>query len=71
MASRRSPSVPRRERGSTEAWIGLHPNDGSLPRGTNLPRRRAVGSDGWTIVAIHDSQESWERFRERMLDALA
>jgi hypothetical protein len=24
-------------------------------------------ADGWTIVAIHDSQESWERFRDGKL----
>jgi len=24
-------------------------------------------ADGWTIVAIHDSQESWERFRNETL----
>ena len=24
-------------------------------------------TDGWTIVAIHDSQESWEDFRDNIL----
>ena len=24
-------------------------------------------ADGWTIVAVHESQESWERFRDGTL----
>jgi len=24
-------------------------------------------ADGWTVVAVHDSQESWERFRNETL----
>lgn len=44
----------------------VHPGEGRLPEGQVF---HAVGpSDGgWTIVAIHDSKESWERFREDTL----
>ena len=30
---------------------------------TRVARRR----DGWTIIAVHDSKESWERFRDDIL----
>jgi hypothetical protein len=44
----------------------VHPSGGGLPDGQ---RFHAAGpsADGWTIVAIHDSQESWERFRDGVL----
>ena len=44
----------------------LHPNDGSLPEG-QIFHAAGPSADGWTIVAIHDSQESWERFRDEIL----
>jgi hypothetical protein len=44
----------------------VHPSDGSLPEG-QLFHAAGPSPDGWTIVAIHDSQESWERFRDEML----
>ena len=28
---------------------------------------RAPSAEGWTIIAIHESQESWERFRDEKL----
>ena len=43
----------------------LHPNDGSLPEG-QIFHAAGPSADGWTIIAIHDSQESW-RFRDEML----
>ena len=44
----------------------VHPADGSLPTGQEF--HAAGPSDGgWTIVAVHDSQESWERFRDDVL----
>ncbi len=57
--------------GGTEAqYQGLdrscHPSDGSLPEGQILHVAGACG-DGWLIVAIHDSNESWERFRDDTL----
>jgi hypothetical protein len=43
-----------------------HPSDGSLPDG-QIFHAAGPSADGWTIVAIHDSQESWERFRDEIL----
>jgi hypothetical protein len=44
----------------------VHPSDGSLPKG-QLFHAAGPSADGWTIVAVHDSQESWERFRDGVL----
>ncbi len=48
----------------------VHPADGSLPEG-QLFHAAGATEDGWIIVAIHDSAETWERFRdERLLPGL-
>ncbi len=44
----------------------VHPSDGSLPEGQTLHVAGPSG-DGWLIVAVHDSKESWERFRDGTL----
>ena len=44
----------------------VHPSDGSLPEG-QIFHAAGPSADGWTIVAIHDSQQSWERFRDENL----
>jgi hypothetical protein len=44
----------------------VHPADGSLPKG-QLSHFAGPSAAGWTIVAIHDSQESWETFRDQVL----
>ena len=44
----------------------VHPSEGRLPEG-QLFHAAGPSTDGWTIVAIHDSQESWERFRDGIL----
>ena len=44
----------------------MHPSDGGLPAG-QLFHAAGPSPDGWTIVAIHESQESWERFRDETL----
>jgi hypothetical protein len=44
----------------------VHPSDGGLPEG-QVFHVSGQSADGWTIVAIHDSQESWERFRDGIL----
>ncbi len=50
-----------------EASVGaVHPADGSLPEG-QLFHAAGPSADGWTIVAIHDSQEGWEDFRDNVL----
>jgi hypothetical protein len=44
----------------------VHPSADSLPDGQIF---HAAGSSpgGWTIIAIHETQESWERFRDDVL----
>ncbi len=44
----------------------VHPTDGSLPAG-QVFHAAGPSAGGWTIVAIHDSKESWERFRDDVL----
>ena len=44
----------------------VHPADGSLPDG-QIYHAAGPSATGWTIVAVHDSQESWERFRDEIL----
>jgi hypothetical protein len=44
----------------------VHPSDGSLPEG-QIFHAAGPSADGWTIIAVHDSQESWERFRDGVL----
>jgi hypothetical protein len=45
----------------------VHPNNGQdLPDG-QIFHAAGPSADGWTIVAIHESQESWERFRDEKL----
>jgi len=50
-----------------DASIGaVHPADGSLPEG-QVFHAAGPSAGGWTIVAIHDSRQSWERFRNDVL----
>ena len=44
----------------------VHPSDGSLPDG-QIFHAAGPSDGGWTIVAVHDSKESWERFRDGIL----
>jgi hypothetical protein len=44
----------------------VHPADGSLPAG-QVFHAAGPSADGWTIVAVHDSQGSWETFRDSIL----
>ncbi len=44
----------------------VHPSGGGLPEGQSF-HAAGPSADGWTIVAIHTSQESWERFRDGIL----
>jgi hypothetical protein len=44
----------------------VHPSDGSLPDG-QIFHAAGPSAGGWTIVAVHESQESWERFRDDVL----
>jgi hypothetical protein len=63
--------VIHRFKGATEAQyeasIGaVHPSDGSLPAG-QLSHVAGPSADGWIVVAVHDSKESWETFRNSIL----
>jgi hypothetical protein len=50
-----------------EASIGaVHPSRNSLPKG-QIFHVAGPSAGGWTIVAVHDSKESWERFRDEIL----
>jgi hypothetical protein len=44
----------------------VHPAKDRLPPGQVFHAAGAVAG-GWTIVAIHDSKQSWERFRDGTL----
>jgi hypothetical protein len=44
----------------------VHPSDGSLPAG-QVFHAAGPSADGWTIVALHDTKESWETFRDSTL----
>jgi hypothetical protein len=50
-----------------KASVGaVHPSDGSLPAGQVFHVAGPTGDD-WLIVAIHESKESWEKFRDETL----
>jgi hypothetical protein len=44
----------------------VHPGPGQLPEG-QIFHAAGPSAGGWTIVAVHDSQASWERFRDQTL----
>ena len=58
------------EGGTSEQYeasvAAVHPKDGSLPEG-QIFHAAGASPGGWTIVAIHESQESWEKFRDGTL----
>ncbi len=44
----------------------VHPNRDRLPEG-QIFHTAGPSAGGWTIVAVHESKESWERFRDDVL----
>ena len=44
----------------------VHPSRNSLPKG-QIFHVAGPSAGGWTVVAVHDSKESWERFRDDIL----
>ncbi len=44
----------------------VHPSRDTLPKG-QIFHAAGPSVDGWTIVALHESRESWEEFRDRIL----
>ena len=50
-----------------EASIAVvHPSRDSLPSG-QIFHAAGPSADGWLVVAIHESRESWEQFRDGIL----
>ncbi len=45
----------------------VHPDRKTLPKG-QIYHAAGPSAGGWTIVAVHDSKESWERFRDDVLN---
>jgi hypothetical protein len=45
----------------------VHPSRDSLPEG-QIFHAAGPSEGGWTILAVHDSRESWERFRDGILN---
>jgi hypothetical protein len=43
----------------------VHPADGILPIGQS--HAAGPSADGWTIIAVHDTKDSWETFRDSTL----
>ena len=44
----------------------VHPGRNRLPKG-QIFHAAGASADGWTVVAVHDSKESWVRFRDEIL----
>ena len=58
---------PGGTRANYEASIAaVHPSDGSLPAG-QIFHAAGPSEGGWTIVAVHETQASWEKFRDEIL----
>ena len=44
----------------------VHPGPGALPDG-QIFHAAGPSTDGWTIMAVHESKASWEAFRDLVL----
>lgn len=44
----------------------VHPDRSTLPPG-QIYHAAGPSAGGWTVVAVHDSKESWEHFRDAVL----
>ncbi|MEO8282098.1 MAG: hypothetical protein ABI568_01635 [Pseudarthrobacter sp.] len=44
----------------------VHPGEGQLPEGQTF-HAGGASAGGWTILAVHESKESWEKFRDSIL----
>ena len=44
----------------------VHPGKDKLPNG-QIFHAAGPSAGGWTIIAVHESKESWERFRDQTL----
>jgi hypothetical protein len=50
----------------SEARAAVHPSRDELPEGQIFHAAGPAG-DGWTVTAIRESRDSWERFRDDIL----
>jgi hypothetical protein len=48
------------------ALAAVHPGPDELPDG-QIFHAAGPSGDGWTIVAVHESKDSWESFRDNIL----
>lgn len=48
------------------SMAAVHPGPDKLPDG-QVFHAAGPSAGGWTIMAVHESQESWERFRDQIL----
>jgi len=44
----------------------VHPGAGKLPDG-QIFHAAGASEGGWTVMAVHDSKDSWEQFRDNTL----
>jgi hypothetical protein len=44
----------------------VHPGEGRLPDG-QIFHAAGASAGGWSIMAVHESKESWEKFRDGIL----
>ena len=44
----------------------VHPSGSVLPAGQTY-HAAGPAAGGWTIIAVHESKQSWERFRDEIL----
>ena len=49
-----------------KSLAAVHPSRNSLPPG-QIFHAAGPSAGGWTIMAVHDTKESWERFRDQIL----
>ena len=58
---------PRGTKAQYKASISaVHPGKNRLPKG-QIFHAAGPSAGGWTVVAVHDSKASWERFRDDIL----
>ena len=48
------------------ALAAVHPSGVGLPKGQTF-HAAGPSAGGWTVMVVHDSKESWERFRDDIL----
>ena len=51
-----------------KSLAAVHPSKSSLPAG-QIFHAAGPSAGGWTIMAVHDSKESWEKFRDQISHA--